>query len=63
MAIRSTVGHSSRKNGELLMNKDQMQSRWKEHFEQHLYEEDVRDQPDPNKSTLEMVELQTISEP
>jgi hypothetical protein len=32
-----------RANGELLTKKDQVLSRWKEHFEQHLYEVDLRD--------------------
>jgi hypothetical protein len=33
------------KNGELLTNKDQMLSKWKEYFEQHLNEGEERDQP------------------
>jgi hypothetical protein len=33
------------KNGELLTKKDQVLSRWKEHFEQHLDKGEERDQP------------------
>jgi hypothetical protein len=33
------------KYGELLINKDQVISMWKEHFEPHLNEEEERDQP------------------
>jgi hypothetical protein len=33
------------KNGELLTKKDQVHSRWKEHFQQHLNEGEERDQP------------------
>jgi hypothetical protein len=33
------------KNGELQTNKDQVLSRWKEHFEQHLNEGEEHDQP------------------
>jgi hypothetical protein len=33
------------KNGELLTKNDQVLSRWKEHFEQHLNDEEERDQP------------------
>jgi hypothetical protein len=33
------------KNGELLTKKDQVLSRWKEHFEQHLNKREERDQP------------------
>jgi hypothetical protein len=36
------------KNGELLTKKDQVLSRWKENFEQHLNEIKERDQP-PNQ--------------
>jgi hypothetical protein len=35
------------KNGELLTNKDQGLSRWKEHFEQHLNEGEERDHDQP----------------
>jgi hypothetical protein len=33
------------KNDELLTNNDQVLSRWKEHFEQHLNEVEELDQP------------------
>jgi hypothetical protein len=45
------------KNGELLTNKDQVLSRWKDNFEQHLNEGGERDQP--TKLTLEIMELKT----
>jgi hypothetical protein len=40
-------------------NKDQVLSRWKEHFEQHLNEREERDQP-PDQVDLRIMELKTI---
>ena len=40
------------KNGELLTNKDQVLSRWKEHFEQHLNDGAENNQP-PNQVELQ----------
>jgi hypothetical protein len=42
---RSTGDHIRAKNGVLLTNEDQVLSRWKEHFEQHLNEGEEHDQP------------------
>jgi hypothetical protein len=53
------------KNGELLTKKDQVLSRWKEHFEQHLNKGKDRDQVDlrddrvdidlPSRKEIELV--------
>jgi hypothetical protein len=56
--FKALVAICRAKNGELLTNKDQVVSRWKEHFEQpfeqHLNEEEKRDKPP------EMMELKSI---
>jgi hypothetical protein len=47
------------KNGELMTKKDQVLSRWKEHFEQNLNQGEERDNH-PTKPTLEIMELTAI---
>jgi DnaJ-domain-containing protein 1 len=42
--FKAQVAMCRAKNGELLTKKDQVLSRWKEHFEQHLNEREERDQ-------------------
>jgi hypothetical protein len=41
--FKAKVAMCRAKNGELLTNKDQVLSRWKERFEQHLNKEEKRD--------------------